>query len=84
VTAPPAEIGWRVLSLRSREIVLHIVMPLAAGYEYDEVAARLDRERPEFRHPEPPAPGKSITRSWVQRRARELRREIEERGAASY
>ena len=42
-------IEWGKLSLRSREIVLHIVIPLAAGFEYDEIAARLDPERPEVR-----------------------------------
>jgi hypothetical protein len=44
----------------------------------------LDRKRPEFRHLEPPPPTKRIAKAWVQARCRELRREIEERGAASY
>ena len=82
VAAPPAEIDWDALSLRSREIVLHFVVPLSAGYECVEVAERLNRNRPEFRHLE--LPPKSISKLWVQARCRELRREIEESGAASF
>jgi hypothetical protein len=48
VAAPPTGIDWDALSLRSREIVLHIVMPLAGSVEYSEVAERLNRNRPEF------------------------------------
>jgi hypothetical protein len=82
VAAPPTGIDWDALSLRSREIVLHIVVPLSAGYEYVEVAERLTRNRPELRHLE--LPPKSVSKLWVQARCRELRREIEERHAASY
>ena len=70
--------------MRSREIVLHVVLPLAAGYEYDEVDERLDLECPDVRHLELPVPPKWITKPWVQARARELRREVEAVGAASY
>jgi hypothetical protein len=82
VAPPPSTIDWDALSLRGREICLHVIVPLSAGFEYAEVAERLDRNRPEVRHLE--LPTKAITKAWVQGRARELRREIEELGAASY
>ena len=84
MAAPPSEIDWSVLSLRSREIILHVTTRLAAGYEYSEVAERLDRERPDVRHLELPPPTKRITKAWFQDRCRELRKEIEERRATSY
>ena len=34
----------------SKETLKHIVMRLAAGYSYDEVAAQLQQAQPELRH----------------------------------
>jgi hypothetical protein len=64
------------LSLRSREIVLHIGMRQAAGFSFDDVAIALNRKPPELRHLQPPPSGK-FTKLWVQARLRVVRREIE-------
>ena len=65
---------WSALTLRSREIVLHVGFPLTAGYSYEEIAQYLTDKRPEFRHLELP---QKVTKGWVQARFREVRREIE-------
>lgn len=57
-----------------------VVLPMAAGLTMGEVAAKLDRERAEFRHLAPPPRG-VITKSWVSARLRGLRRDIAESGA---
>ena len=81
--APPASIEWNRLSPGSLETVRLITMRLAAGYTYDEIALVLDHQRPELRHLSPPAGGR-YTKAWVSARARELRHEIEQSGAATY
>jgi hypothetical protein len=61
------------LSMPSRAIILNVVFHLEAGYSFDEIAVILDRERPELRHVELP---QRVTKSWVQARLRDVRREI--------
>ena len=82
VAAPPAEIDWAALSMRSREIILHVAMRQSAGYSLDEVACALNLSQPELRHLEPP-PKRRFTKSWVQARLRDVRQEIEASSAAS-
>jgi len=81
--APPRKIDWSALSLRSREIVLQCSLREAAGLSIGEVADVLNREHPEFRHLEPPPRG-VYTKGWIQARLREVRREIEAGGLATY
>lgn len=76
--AAPTEIEWHRLSPRGREILQQIALRLAAGYSYEEIADILDRDRPPFRHLEPPVGGKPISKNWVSSRARELKRECED------
>jgi hypothetical protein len=83
VTAPPREVDWSALSLASREVVRHVTLRESAGFTYDEIALQLQRDQPELRHLPLPSPSKGYTKAWVSARARELRREIEQRDAAS-
>jgi hypothetical protein len=53
--------------------VKHVVLRLAAGYTLDEIAAVLERDRPELRHLRLPA---HVSKESVAARMRELRREI--------
>jgi hypothetical protein len=78
---PPSEIDWGSLSPAAR--VRHITLRAAAGFDYQEIAEQLQAARPAFRHLTVPA-GKPITKLWVAARARELRREVEQSGAAQY
>lgn len=79
VTAPPAKVDWMGLA-SSREIVLHCGLRIAAGYDFAEVAVALNLKRPDVRHLELP---ETISKSWVQARMRDVRREILETNAAS-
>ena len=74
--AAPPEIAWERLSPRGKEIMRQVVLRLAAGYTYTEIAQILDRDRPPFKHLVPPV-GR-IDKSWVSTRTRELKREIED------
>jgi predicted transcriptional regulator len=80
----PRSVEWNALSLASREVARHVTLREAAGYTYDEIALQLQRDRPELRHLPAPSPSKGCTKAWVSARARELRREIEATGAATY
>ena len=80
---PEADAVRRGSTARSREVVLHVGLREAGGYSLDEVVVILNREQPELRHLPPPPRG-LFTKSWIQARMREVRRELEGTGAASY
>ena len=82
MTAPEA-IEWSELSPASQETIKHVMVRIAAGWTYEEVAVAMERERPELRHVPLPPRG-TFTKGWVAARARELRPEIERTGAATY
>ena len=69
--------------MRSREIIKHVAVRQSAGYSLDEVVSALNLSQPELEHLEPP-PKARYTKAWVQSRLRDVRREIEETGAARY
>ena len=81
MTALPSEVDWSLLSLRSREIVLHISLRQASGLSLDEVVAALNDSRPEIRHVDLRP---LVTKGWVQTKLRDVRRGISEVRAATY
>ncbi len=62
---------------RVGEVVKHVVLRQAAGYNYDEIALALQRDQPELRHVPLPPRRKGYTK-WVSARARELHAEIDQ------
>ena len=74
VAAPPASIEWDRLSQRSLEIAAHVAVRLAAGFNYVEVAAQIERQRDELRYLDPPE-GRPVGKHWCMARMGELRAE---------
>jgi hypothetical protein len=63
LAAPPSEVDWSALSPRSREILVQIGLRLSAGWRLEEVAAELDRTRPQLPHL--PLPEHGVSKLWV-------------------
>lgn len=74
VAAPqPGEVNYSALSPHARETMAQVVLRLTAGWDLQEIADELSRERPELRNW--PLP-KKITRGWLSREMKQLRAEL--------